>query len=285
MAYQIIKPEEPNIRKATWYAMRNRWPFWFFVAGGVGLLVQFLYSSLGGVNSLNGEGEALEVVAVLAFLLGSVFLVYFGYVYNKTRSLFWKEVAALNHWVYTSKISDIPQEGAIFQRGRNRRIEHYFSGVINGDRQFELFQYLFVTGSDDEPQRHKFSIITFTFKGQFPHIYLNSKRDVYDVDNGETLPLPLEFENKFSLHAPRKYEIEALAIFTTDVLQKILEIGLVYDVEFVGQKMLVCIEGSVDTIEKLEQELGIALELEDLFDNKLDTFKFHKIGDMPYHLK
>lgn len=284
MKYQIIKPEVLNIRKATWYAMRNRWSFWFFVVGGVSLLVQFLYSSLRGVGSSNGGGEALEMVAVLAFLLGSVFLAYFGYVYSKIRSAFWKEVAALNHWVYTSKIPEIPQEGVIFQRGRNRRIEHHFSGVINGDRQFELFQYSFVTGPDDKPRTHNFSIITFTFKGQFPHIYLNNKRDWYGVDDGETLPLPQEFEKKFSLHAPRKYEIEALAIFTPDVLLKILEIGLVYDVEFVGQKMLICIEGSVNTIEKLEQELSIALEVEDLFDEKLDTFKFNKIGDLSYTL-
>ena len=98
------------------------------------------------------------------------------------------------------------------------------------------------------------------------------------------IPLPVEFEKNFSLSAPRKYEIEALAIFTLDVLAGLLDNGFAYDVEFVNQEVLIFTDGQINDFGGLERAFDQALKLEDLLDEKLDRFKFQQIGDMPHTL-
>lgn len=132
---------------------------------------------------------------------------------------------------------------------------------------------------------YPYVVFAFKFDGSFPHIYLNNKHNSYSVSTGENIPLPLEFGNKFLLSAPRKYEIEALQIFTPDVLVKILDNSLTYEIEFVGQEVLMFADGVINDFEKLEKDFNMALQLEDLLDEKLDRVKFNKIGTMPHTLK
>lgn len=291
MAYQIIKPEIKSIRASTWRNAIRRWQFWaiFLISSGASLFLivtiivpVWADPTLSGVKGDEGFGKLIA-----GFLCIPIFAIgfYISSIYSDIRKSFWEEVARLNGWKYSKEKTTPLGNGAMFQRGHSAHAEHHLLGTINNDREFELFQYSFVTGSGKESRMHNFSIVTLVFKGNFPHIYLNRKGDQYGIGQGETLPLPKEFEKKFSLHVPKKYEIEALSIFTPDVLSKILDMRIISDVEFVDQKIIFCINGVIDSVDILERELSVALEIEDLLDEKLDTFKFHKIGDMSYHLK
>ena len=86
------------------------------------------------------------------------------------------------------------------------------------------------------------------------------------------------------MSAPKEYEIEALEIFTPDVLASLLDNKFGHDVEFVNQEMLIFFYGQISDPEQLEREFKRALDLEDLLDEKLDRFKFEQIGDMPTRL-
>lgn len=306
MAYKLIKPEIISVPKATigelknsWNRLRNNRYFWLFVCGGLFVIPSILIFSP-------------------AFL--SVPILYILYLMNKTRSTFWKQVAEVNGWQYkkssdpvhvfqsairslllrnssdaTVKIkimskqerngSDFDIEsGIMFKQGNGRMVNHYIDGVIEG-RQFRIFNYTFGVGSGRSKKIYKYTVFAFRFDGRFPHIYLNNIHNSYSIKTGEQVKLPSEFEKQFILSAPRKYEIEALEIFTPDVLSKLLDMKLVHDIEFVEQEMIIFADGVVSDFEKLEKEFNMAIELENLLDKKLDRFKFEKIGDMSHNLK
>jgi hypothetical protein len=47
---------------------------------------------------------------------------------------------------------------------------------------------------------------------------------------GTTLPVPHEFAKRFELRGPAQYEIEALEIFTPDILAYVLALQFPFDV-------------------------------------------------------
>lgn len=211
-------------------------------------------------------------------------IVSYGFiVWAKVMTSFWKQFAEVNGWQYRYRGDPNKEKGLMFRQGDSRNITHVIEGIIE-NRQFRILTYLFSYGTGKDRKSYFYTIFAFKFNGSFPHIYLNSKHNTYGVSAGEAVPLPSEFEKKFTLSAPRKYETEALEIFTPDVLTALLDNDFPHDVEFVDQEVLIFTVGSINSFEQLEKEFSKALEIEDLLDEKLDKFKFEKIGDMPHTL-
>ncbi|KKP98840.1 MAG: hypothetical protein US71_C0002G0050 [Parcubacteria group bacterium GW2011_GWD2_38_12] len=270
MLFQISKPEITNIWKATWDKIKIRWQFWSLV------VVAFISHVTLGIWA--GWGEDIIFFPFIIVVL------YVVAAQNKIRTSFWKRFAELNGWQYAYYGYPEKELGLMFKQGNNRAISNVINGGIN-DRQFRIFNYEFSIGSGKTKQTYCYTVFVFKFKGSFPHIYLNNRFNYYGVDIGEKIPLPREFEKKFSLSAPKKYEIEALEIFTPDVLANLLDNGFTHDVEFIDQEVLIFTYGQINKFEQLEKEFKRALELEDLLDEKLDKFKFQPIGNMPHILK
>ncbi|MFZ2831922.1 MAG: hypothetical protein WAZ40_02115 [Minisyncoccia bacterium] len=267
MSYQIIKPEINSVPSATWSILKKSWLFWGLFLGCIA--GAFIFSAL----------EQAVLLQILIFgLIGQV-----SYVLNKVRTSFWKEVAVANGWNY-AEASDVNQEsGIMFRQGHSNFIKNKITGSIDG-RQFRIYNYQFMIGSGKSSTTYQYIVFTFKFKGSFPHMYLNNSDNSYNINIGEKIPLPSELEKKFTLSSPKEYEIETLEIFTEDILAKLLDSGLNHDVELVGQEVLMFTEGNVNSFKELEKEFNKALTLEDLLDEKLDKFKFEKIGDMSHTL-
>lgn len=276
--YQFKKPEIASVWEATWNTIKIRWQFWSILA--VALIPGMALVIFGGSE---GFWDDLRTIFVPYFL---IIIVYIGTAGNKISVFYWKQFAKLNGWQYKGVGEPKRELGVMFQKGAGRKIDHLIEGDIEG-RHFRIFNYDFSTGSGKSRTNHNYVVFVFKFNGSFPHIYLNNKHnyqsleDYFDIGEGEKVPLPGEFEKNFSLSAPRKYETEALEIFTPDIMAKLLDNGFSHDVEFVDQEMLIFVSGSLGDAEDLEKEFNKALELEDLLDEKLDKFKFEKIGDMP----
>ena len=263
--HNFIMPEVKSVGRATVDELFRRWQFW-------GILAGVIISSLIILALLGGH----EMILIFPFFF--IFL-YFVLIESKIRTLFWKKFAELNGWKYKD-ISDLNQEqGIMFRQGHSRHISHCIEGVIDG-RNFRIFNYNFSIGSGKHRKIYFYTVFSFKFNGAFPHIYLNNKTNYYSIKIGESIPLPTEFEKSFSLSAPKEYEIEALEIFTLDVLSRLLDSKFGHDVEFINQEMLVFFDKQINNSEELGNEFRRALELEDLLDEKLDRFKFEQIGDM-----
>lgn len=273
MAFQILKPEIKSISRETWNTVKTRWQFWSLLAVvfilGVILTVLMVNYSIDYARSL-----------LIPFI---IIFIYIYLVQNKIRTSFWKQFAEINGWYYKDYGSPEQESGVMFRQGDKKHISNIIEGNMD-NRSFRIFNYGFTIGSGKNKTGYDYTVFTFKFNGSFPHIYLNNKHNRYSVSVGEEIPLPAEFEKIFSLSAPKEYEIEALEIFTPDVLTSLLDGGFTYDIEFVDKEMLVFTDGRINNSEELIQKFKRALELEDLFDEKLDKFKFQPIGDMPYSL-
>lgn len=306
MAYKLIKPEIISVPRATIGELKNSWTklktsryFWLFVCSGIFLVI------------------LIPFIPILLVLPAA----YIFYVANKSRSAFWRQVAEANGWQYressdpileleskmqaflsqnsrdvtavepegidnqeSSGGDSVIESGIMFKQGGDRSIDHCIEGSVEG-RKFRMFNYTFGVGSGESKKVYAYTVFAFKFDGHFPHFYLNNLHNSYSIKTGEHVSLPPEFEKQFSLSAPRRHEIEALEIFTPDVLSKLLDMKLVHDIEFVDQEMVIFADGVVYNFEKLEKEFNMAIELENLLSKKLDRFKFEKIGDMSHNLK
>lgn len=279
MVYKIIKPERGSIKRQVWNAAKASLLFWVFFIVSALLTVYLLTITRASIKSLENLDLLLTCLYPLFVPLG-----YLLYIEKKLIiSLWMTEIAKINGWKYKPNSDPREEFGIMFQQGNSRESAGQISGVMDG-KKFRMLDYQFSQGYGRGEVVYSYIVFAFKFNGSFPHIYLNNKHNSYNIKIGEEIPIPLEFEKQFSLSAPRKYEIEALEIFTPDVLLKILESDFIHDVEFVNQEVLIFADGIITDFEKLEKEFSRALELKNLFEEKLDKFKFEKVGDMSHKL-
>ena len=271
---QFLKPETGDIGWEVWMKVRSQPLFWSIFSIAITLSVVL------GVLVVSRTGsENWEVVFLPFFAVGS----YLYYVYGKIESGFWKKLAELNGWEYKPGGNLKDERGLMFRQGRSGHIRNAIQGVI-GDRPFRIFSFSFETGRGRFKQKNFYTVFAFKFNGSFPHIYLDSHKNYHSISAGERIAVPEEFKNKFSISAPRKYEIEALQIFTPDILGRLSRLRLKHDIELIGGEMIVFAAGRLNSPKRIEEELNDALEIEELLGLKLDKIKFEPIGDMPYIL-
>ncbi len=273
--YQIKIPEINIFKKTVKEIVKvvkdllffRKWQFWVIVA----ILI---------VLSILSNSFILWIILNIILTLLTIYVIYIN---NKIRKSFWREFATINSWHYAEQGNPDQEHGIMFRREGIRSISNIVFGVIDG-RQFRVFNYSFTIIHSNYIEKYNFTVFAFKFDGIFPHIYLNSKQNSYGINVGEVIPLSGEFDKKFTLSAPKKYEIEALEIFTPDVMVKLLDNEFFHDIEFVDSEMLIFTSGNMNSSEKLEKEFKKVLEIEDLLDEKLDRFKFSKIGNIPHNL-
>lgn len=264
MEYTYVKLQSGDIMKNTWDTVKTKWEFW------VPIVLSFLTM------------YPLFMISVIYYMIKA----------NENRTSFWKEFAKVNNWnykegtgkalfgtSYTQSVPDI-KAGLMLNAGNNGFISNQIEGVI-GDRPFRIFCFQFSIGSGKNSRLYCYTVFGFKSKGSFPNIFLNTKNNTFAAGGGEKITLPPEFEEKFTLYAPRKYEIEALEIFTPDVMTKLIDNKFPYDVEFVNQEILIFADGIVNSFPELEICFNKSLELQDIFFERLSRFKFEQIGDLP----
>lgn len=229
-----------------------------------------------------------EAMGKLYVFIGSLpimgILIFRGYLVERGRSVFWKEFALRNGYTYSSTLDLSKEAGIMFKQGNaGRSVRHVLSGILDG-KEARIFHYMFKIKAGKYTTSYTYTVFCLKFQGQFPHFYLNRSGNAYGVSIGEHISLPSAFEEKFKLYAPREYEIEALQIFTPDVLEHLLEIDYKYDVELVDNELLIFIDGEIDSSDKLQKEFNNAKKMRDYLAPNLDRMKFSPIGDRPYYL-
>lgn len=268
MQYTYLKPESKNILKWTWNKASKSWIFWV----------------------------PIILTLVLRFPVFIISVIYFMYMTSKARKTFWMDFASVNGWAYkegnkmdifddtfTYRTNE-GESSLLLNYGDKNIITNEIDGVIQG-RLFRIFSYQYTIGSGKSSHTDYFTCFAFKTNGSFPHLYLNTKNNSWGVVSGEKISLSSEFGKKFELFAPRKYEIEALQIFTPDILARLLNEDFPYDVEFLNQEILIFAEGQINSFDTLGVCFNRSLVLQEIFFEKLNKFRFEKIGDMPHILK
>lgn len=239
-----------------------------------------------GIVSLVFGGINFDTIGMtLSAPLLVLFLIYAG-VLSAKRRLFWQQIAKANDWIHTVEASH-RQEKSVVIRKRSKEKEEYddkllnnlITGRING-REFRIFEFMLRKG--DSFQR--FTIFAFKFLGAFPNILLNYRNNHHDIRIGEYISTPIEFEKKYLLSVAKEYEIEALQIFTPEIMAFLLENEVKHDMEFVDQEVLFFTEGALFKYADFQKVFAQCAKVADLLGAKLDKMKYQKIGDLSQNL-
>jgi len=232
---------------------------------------------------------ALGILSLFNFLLLGIFCIglfaLYGYILNQVKSLFWKEFAESRGWSYEENRSIVGEKALLFREGDTQMARHTIRGTYN-DQPLSLFEYTYTEGSGKHKRTYRYTIFEIKFAGVFPHLYLNN------ITNGDyvsffskiglpKLSLPAEFEKKFALYAPKEYEIEALAIFSPNTLNFLLDTKWRHDFELVESELIISRMQHIGNRNELESELAAVQKLIDHLAPKLNRASFSPIGNYP----
>lgn len=266
-----MKIEITNINKGVWQILKAEKDWWF--AGICSTIIFGFIIYYFGARNLYWFFSPLLVFGLR-----------FGIIAGRVRKDFWQQFAASQGFGY-KETSNIEHESALFfAEGESPTIDHVIEGTIEG-RKMRVFEYSFY-GSGKSKRTHEYTVFAFQFDGAFPHLYLDQIKNSYGIGvRGERIPVPHDFEKDFTLYGPRKYEVEALAIFTPQVFAALLDEEWPHDIELVKQELLIFRDTSIRTSKELEDELERDLALMRLLAPALDRATLTQIGDYPHSLR
>jgi hypothetical protein len=120
-----------------------------------------------------------------------------------------------------------------------------------------------------------------------PHILLDGKTlgngTRFDAGNYHVQKIKLEgnFPDKFDLYAPPKYQIDALQIFTPDVMAALLDNGQRYDFEFIGDELWsYAPDNTINHAETLQAWLTALAVIVPEITKQVSTYSDHRAGDV-----
>jgi len=249
--------------------------FFFLVLFGIVLLPAVILSFVFSIYVLT------PIVVVVSVLL------YFFYIVYKSKSIFWQKIAERYGWEYSKNKNTCPEKALLFKHGHSRFSPNCISGNY-ASHPVSIFEYQYTIGSGKHSVTYFFTVYEIKFQGIFPHIFLNYKADyrshLSNSSDVTRLPLPNEFEKVFDLYSPKKYEIEALEIFTPDILEFFVDKKWNFDVEFVDSEMIIYSRKMFSSFNKFDNDFNNVKQCVDLLSSKLNRFKFSQVGDRPHNL-
>lgn len=124
---------------------------------------------------------------------------------------------------------------------------------------------------------------------RLPHMVLDSKANNFmsrfsnlpESFRGQTLSLEGDFNKYFTLYAPKKYERDALYVFTPDVMATLIDAGKDYDMEIIDDNLYVYASGSI----RLDSEAELRPLMQSLnavaskLRRRTDYYADERIGD------
>ena len=185
------------------------------------------------------------IVWSLTYVYGKKQIIRRYQLYNFSRANHFEYIPKLGSGSAWGRVPELP--GMIFGIGHSERI----ADQISHKQHFELANYYYVTGSGKNQQSHDWAYLKIPLKRRLPHMVLdaqknNSKVFGFSLSNlpvsfkkDQTLQLEGDFNNYFTLYAPKQYERDALYVFTPDLMALLIDETHQYDVEIIDDALYV----------------------------------------------
>jgi hypothetical protein len=191
------------------------------------------------------------------FVINTLFLVIGLVVFASLVFSFYKKavnhaklarMAMANGMVARFNVPDPNYNGLYFQHGDDRNLQELLEDTSKGSL---IGTYQYTTGSGRSRTQHTLCFARTTLTRKLPHIVLdNVKNNFWKFTNLPTifssdqkLSLEGDFNETFTLYAPKEYERDALYIFTPDVMLAFIESGYDIDAEIVDNHLYVYFDG------------------------------------------
>jgi len=191
---------------------------------------------------------------------------------GKIQQEFMQQFAAANGFTFAARGSLAGLDGTLFQIGDDRSVVNIVSGQFQ-NYPLSLFTYIYHTGFGRSRQTHSYTIYELQFDIAMPDILLESAghafgESLFDKLSGvggigggsgkEMVKLEGDFNKYFSLSIPRGYEVEALEIFTPDVMAELIDKAKGFSLEIVNGHLFIYDRAVVGTKQGLYDLYGLA---------------------------
>jgi hypothetical protein len=196
----------------------------------------------------------------LAFLI-VIPIIIVAYIRNKIIKAFIEQFASANGFTYAPSGDLEGLDGQLFQVGESKSV----SNVVSGTHQnfpLRFFYYSYAEGHGKDRHVYEFTVCEIEYQRALPHILMEKESFLGSALSSrggmEKLKFANDFDAHFSVYVNRGYEIEALEIFTPEVLEALLARANNFEFEFVGQHLFIYTKGYITTRKRLEElhELG-----------------------------
>jgi hypothetical protein len=152
----------------------------------------------------------------------------------------------LHYWPATANPS---HTGMMFGLGDTRVAHHQF--FTTKGRIFEFGNHTYMTGSGKSRSSHQLGYISIYLDRNLPNMVLDSKANNASIfganlsnlpfafDKDQILKLEGDFNNYFTLYAPKDYETDALYVFAPDLMALMIDKVSNFDAEIIDNRLYV----------------------------------------------
>lgn len=162
------------------------------------------------------------------------------------RRIRFENFARDNSLTYLPEEASPEYQGVIFSTGSQRRLyDRFFSDA------FEIGNYRYTVRHGKSSSTHKYGYIRIKLQRNIAHMLLDSKSNNVNIlgasisnlpvtmNKDQTLSLEGDFNEHFTLYAPKEYERDALYIFTPDLMALLIDNVAQFDVEVIDDQLFV----------------------------------------------
>lgn len=254
-----------------------------FIVGGITLL-GIITSMIASIVTHGAISES-TFIPTIAIALIIFFVVVTSRAQLKKRAQLYK-FATANKLNFIYDVLDPGYAGMIFDEGDSRRIQEAF--VFEDGTEIGNYQYS--TGSGKNRQTHSWSYVRIKLTRRLPNMVLDArKNNVFgklsnlpdSFSRGQILALEGDFNNYFTLYAPKEYERDALYVFTPDVMAAVIDTGQTYDMEVIDDSLMLYSPGATALTSEthLKTLLGIIEKIGTELRDQSHRYADERVGD------
>ncbi|WP_091227760.1 hypothetical protein [Microbacterium sp. 3J1] len=213
-----------------------------------------------GLGYAIGRGTGVAVALVLGLLLlggiivATVMLVRRGMRARAVTRFRLARFAASNAMSYVERIDAPPLPGLIFSSGSGRMSTDVLRG--HSPRFVEFGNYQYTTSNGKQSQTHRWGYVAVKLDVPLPNIVLDALGNntlgstvAGAFTRDQRLSLEGDFDRYFALYCPAGYEVDALYLFTPDVMARFIDHAAQLDVEIVDDWLFLYARRDVSTLD------------------------------------
>ncbi len=228
-------------------------------------IIALLIEVLGVMTLIDSAGGNVsfmtEVMMGIPFIM---ILIAYVTVQGIVQAEFMRQFAAANGYTFAPKRGLEGLNGAFFNIGHDPGATDDVAGNYQG-YPLELFLYHYTVGYGKNAHTYQYSIFKLRFDTEMPDVVLESGGHHFGesllttaAKQKEFVSLEGDFNKYFTLSIPKGYEVEALEVFTPDVMANLMEKCRSLSLEIVGANLFIYSPGVVSTEEGLLGLYGTA---------------------------
>ena len=150
----------------------------------------------------------------------------------------------------------------MFTKGNHRSKTNVIKGLLENHR-IQIFNYDFEIGSGKNRIPYSYTVFEIDYDNRIPKMFLRVDKNAWQMFkpsfvNGRRLNLEGNFDDFFDLFVENDFEIEALQIFTPDIMQKLMTDWKQFTLEFTGDKIYIYTTFHIDKSKNLEAMHSLA---------------------------